>query len=283
MERYVLNSDVPFCEFVADRAMEAVTKHSIWYHVCLPGQDDGDNDLPENKIFPSMDAIAHDLVEILDTVKLKAIIGFGEGAGANIILRFGLIHPNRCFGHVLINCTGNGASVDEKLHSTFSHLLDSGKKFLERFSGHPNRQQNMRSETLLNLKNMEKYADAFAKRTDINKFLLHDLNTDCLIITGRQSPLKVICEELITHMDKIRTTILVVDDAVDVLYQNQKDTVQSLVLFCKGCGVLLGVPMKGLEHEFDAAKNHERKESTAAQKELRRQVQLYEQMIKENH
>lgn len=48
---------------------------------------------------------------VLDFLHVKYIIGLGEGAGANVLARFGLAHPSRCLGLILINCTGSAASV----------------------------------------------------------------------------------------------------------------------------------------------------------------------------
>lgn len=48
---------------------------------------------------------------VLDFLHVKYIIGLGEGAGANVLARFGLAHPGRCLGLILINCTGSAASV----------------------------------------------------------------------------------------------------------------------------------------------------------------------------
>lgn len=46
--------------------MSEVAKKSVWIHICLPGQDYGDANLPENYEFPTMDEIADDLLSILD-------------------------------------------------------------------------------------------------------------------------------------------------------------------------------------------------------------------------
>lgn len=48
---------------------------------------------------------------VLDFLHVKYVIGLGEGAGANTLARFGLAHPSRCLGLILINCTGSAASV----------------------------------------------------------------------------------------------------------------------------------------------------------------------------
>lgn len=44
---------------------------------------------------------------------MKYVIGLGEGAGANVLARFGIANPSRCLGLILINCTGSAASVLE--------------------------------------------------------------------------------------------------------------------------------------------------------------------------
>ena len=44
---------------------------------------------------------------------MKYVIGLGEGAGANVLARFGIANPSRALGLILINCTGSAASVLE--------------------------------------------------------------------------------------------------------------------------------------------------------------------------
>jgi hypothetical protein len=44
---------------------------------------------------------------------VKYVIGLGEGAGANVLARFGIANPSRVLGLILINCTGSAASVLE--------------------------------------------------------------------------------------------------------------------------------------------------------------------------
>lgn len=61
--------------------------------------------------FPSLKTLGEDLVTVLDFLHVKYIIGLGEGAGANVLARFGLAHASRCLGLILINCTGSAASV----------------------------------------------------------------------------------------------------------------------------------------------------------------------------
>jgi len=60
-----------------------------------------------------MQMLGEDLVTVLDFLHIKYVIGLGEGAGANILLRFGMAHPSRCLGLVLINVTAGKTGVME--------------------------------------------------------------------------------------------------------------------------------------------------------------------------
>lgn len=60
-----------------------------------------------------MKTITYGLVEVLDSLRVQYVIGMGEGAGANILARFGMDHPQRCLGLILIHCTSTVAGVME--------------------------------------------------------------------------------------------------------------------------------------------------------------------------
>lgn len=61
--------------------------------------------------FPTLQMLGEDLVTVLDFLHVKYVMGLGEGAGANVLARFGLAHPTRLLGLILINATGSAASV----------------------------------------------------------------------------------------------------------------------------------------------------------------------------
>jgi len=54
--------------------MKQVAAHSVFYHVCLPGQDETDADYPDDRPFPTLDAIAHDLVDVLDMAQYSFLV-----------------------------------------------------------------------------------------------------------------------------------------------------------------------------------------------------------------
>ena len=47
------------------------------------------------------------LVNVLDNLRVPRVVGLGNGAGANIMLRFAMDHPNRVVGTLNINASAS--------------------------------------------------------------------------------------------------------------------------------------------------------------------------------
>ena len=60
---------------------------ALFLHISIPGQAPGAEDLESDFSFPTMDAIGLNLVTVLDHLRIKQVVGLGDGAGANIMLR----------------------------------------------------------------------------------------------------------------------------------------------------------------------------------------------------
>lgn len=100
-----------FEAFINHPSMFSIKMRAIFVHVDLIGQEDHAEDMPDNAKFPSLQEIGEDLVNILDILQIKCVIGMGEGAGANIMFRFGMMHVTRCLGIICINPTGTAAGM----------------------------------------------------------------------------------------------------------------------------------------------------------------------------
>merc|ERR1712080_419739 len=74
--------------YTSHHSMETVQKRAVFLHLSLPGQSSSSSDLPKESAFPSMSALG--LVTVLDQLRVPMVIGLGDGAGANIISRFGM-------------------------------------------------------------------------------------------------------------------------------------------------------------------------------------------------
>ena len=48
-------------------------------------------------------------------MRIKYVVGMGHGAGANIMMRFGMVHSQRCLGIVLVHPTAMNATLFDNI------------------------------------------------------------------------------------------------------------------------------------------------------------------------
>ncbi|XP_065207045.1 uncharacterized protein ZK1073.1 isoform X1 [Planococcus citri] len=254
-----------FENFVNLPCMQEIKDRSVFIHVDVPGHEDNSEALPENYQFPSLQALGEDLVTVLDTLHVRYVIGFGEGAGANVIARFGLAHQTRTIGLILINCTASAISVKENFKAKFmnwkrqSSLSQSAMDYLvfHKF-GHQmvndtssDKDQVIadfvnRLQSNLNSGNLRHYVNAFLTRKDLQ---LKDYKHDILLITGVLGSYANVVEKLHRDLDKNKATLLKIERAGDVLSEAPAKMAQSILLFCKGQGLLTSVTLPGIERQ----------------------------------
>jgi len=137
--------------FANSPAMAEIREKAVFLHVDLLGQEDGADEI---KSFPSMQEIGEDLVNILDTLRVKVVIGLGEGAGANIMLRFGAMHVTRCLGVVCINPNEVAMSMLDSLMDRVKNMRVGSKPLTS-------------DQKQMNQNNVAKFAGAFLNRSDV--------------------------------------------------------------------------------------------------------------------
>ncbi|KAG5682124.1 hypothetical protein PVAND_011500 [Polypedilum vanderplanki] len=252
-----------FQDFVNSPCMSEIKERSCFIHVDVPGHADNNAPLPDNFTFPSLQTLGEDLVTVLDYLHVKYVIGLGEGAGANVLARFGLKHPSRCLGLILINCTGSAATVLETFKTKFiSWNNDEVAKGAEDFLlyhkfGHqlvgdnPDKEKivsefSSRLHSSLNPKNVKHYVKAFMTRKDLP---LKNCKVDVLLITGMLSPYASVVEKLHKDTDKEKVTMMKIERAGNVFTDAPAKVAQSILLFCKGQGLLTSVVMPGVDRQ----------------------------------
>jgi len=109
-------------EFTQQPAMAAIANRCVFIHIGIPGQEKGAADLATD--FPSMQELGEQLVMVVDQLKVPLVLGLGEGAGANILARFGMAHPTRVLGLVLVHPTSTTAGVMEQIKVMFKLTTD---------------------------------------------------------------------------------------------------------------------------------------------------------------
>nr|CAD7401231.1 unnamed protein product [Timema cristinae] len=114
-----------FHDFVNHPSMYEIKERSVFIHIDIPGHEDNALALPDTLPFPTMQQLGEELLTVVDFLHVKYVIGLGEGAGANVLARFGLAHPSRVLGLILINCTGSAASVMDTFKSKVRFVFNN--------------------------------------------------------------------------------------------------------------------------------------------------------------
>uniref|UniRef100_A0AAX7UU55 N-myc downstream regulated 1b n=1 Tax=Astatotilapia calliptera TaxID=8154 RepID=A0AAX7UU55_ASTCA len=99
--------------------MYEIIRHFPVCHVEAPGQHEAAKTLPAGHTYPTMDQLSEALPSVLKHFGLRSVIGLGVGAGAYILARFALNHPDLVDGLVLININPSA----EGLMDTFATKL----------------------------------------------------------------------------------------------------------------------------------------------------------------
>jgi len=214
--------------FANSPAMAEIREKSVFLHIDLLGQEDGAEDIPN---FPTMQEIGEDLVNILDTLRVKVVIGLGEGAGANIMLRFGAMHVTRCLGVVCIN-------PNEVAMSMLDSLMDRVKNM--RIGSKPMTAEQKQ----MNQNNVAKFAGAFLNRSDVIPTVEKSLKCETMLVAGAKAESHVKgMEALFGFTDKMKTSMLKIDDVSSVMEEAPGKLSNSILLFAKGLGWLTSLTL----------------------------------------
>lgn len=250
-------------KFTDHPGFEEIKKRAILVHVDMPGHEPGATDLPDDFTFPTIQHLGEDLVTVLDQLRIKYVIGIGDGAGANVMARFAMMHSQRCLGVILIHPTSNKTKMMDNFKDKIgkwkvNNLTPSVENMtvFRRF-GHKLEDEENKEGALeefkkqmgraLNKKNMALYANAYGNRKDITPLLCKNLRCDALLLVGSKTANVQSAEHMHSNMDKTKTSLLKIDDVGNVLDEAPVKTANSILLFCKGLGWLTSVDLPGVE------------------------------------
>lgn len=255
------NNHRSMVKYFEHESFEEIKKRAIFIHIDVPGQEDGAEDFPDDYVFPRLQMMGEDLVSVLDQLRIKCCIGIGDGAGANIIVRFGMMHTTRCLGVVLVHPVGNASTIMESFKDKFNKwkISNTGENVIAfRKFGHKlddtaedkeHALQEFKSKIGLNVnrKNLNLFMDAYLNRKDIIARLEKELTCDTLVVVGSKSAHVSAAETMFSRMDKTRSSLLKVDGVGNVLDESPAKLAHSLLLFCKGLGWLTSVQLPGVD------------------------------------
>ncbi|XP_055354907.1 uncharacterized protein ZK1073.1-like isoform X2 [Paramacrobiotus metropolitanus] len=248
-----------FDRFINHESMTEVRAKSVWINFEVPGQSPNAPDLPHDFKFPSLQEIGEDLVEVLNQLHVQYVVGFGEGAGANILTRFAMTYPTRVLGLLAIHPTATSAGfkewVKDKMMSwKMKNANPSAEDYLVmyKFGNQMERSEVENRENMIqqylsdirgntNFKNLHAYMDAFLNRNDLTNQLRERLTCDTMIVCGTKSSFQHTVVTMYSHLNPQKSSLLKIDNVADVLIEAPEQLARGLILFCKGLGLLTSV------------------------------------------
>lgn len=255
---------VTYMEFANHPTMKKISQKILWIFVELPGQGQDASELPDSFSMPPLHEIAEDLVTILDELKIPNVVVFGEGAGANILARFAISHPDRVFGAFLINCTTSSGSVLNSLQDKIkrklsTHSASAQEEFiaLHRFGStsrsHQKAQSAIGDETALIHSshceyNRKLFIDSFNRRTSITE--TRQLRCPLVLMTCEMSPFRkatrLFHQSLLKTCDKTKVEFVDIGGVANVIEEQPDKVAETLLYFLQGLGVVSSVPMNNI-------------------------------------
>ncbi|XP_013403864.1 protein NDRG3 isoform X25 [Lingula anatina] len=266
-----LNHVTNFQGFFSYGDMQPILRHFCVYHINAPGQHDGALPLMQRNMkyhFPSMDELSEMILPVLQFYGIKHFIGFGMGAGANILTRFALNHPEKVDALALVNCTASVSGWTEwgwqKLNTWY---LKSGSMtgftedyLLWHWFGQKTVDQNydlvrMYRDTMkhINPHNLALFIESYTKRTalavhrDLPKLGVKStpgkntgaraLDCDVLLMAGDNSPHLDAMVDMNSRIDPSKTSWMKISDCGGMPLEEAPEKVcDAFRLFLQGLG-----------------------------------------------
>ncbi|XP_077992058.1 uncharacterized protein ZK1073.1-like [Glandiceps talaboti] len=254
-----------FTKFLQTHDMVNIAHKMCFVHINAPGQEPDCGNLKDDHQFLSIEHLAEEIDPILNALGFASdtgIVGFGEGAGASVLLRYTIYNPRRVLGLCLLECNANPSSFlewsQEKVAAwqlTTRGMNPTTEKFLlwHHFGSETKGKRELVEEfhenlyKRMNAHNLSKYIQVYMNRNDVSH-KVKDVKTPILLVTGTQSPHSKEVEKLFYSLpDKRNSTMLKAEDVGgSIMDENPGKLAESFLLFLQGIGLVASVPMTRL-------------------------------------
>ncbi|XP_059196138.1 protein NDRG1-like [Centropristis striata] len=244
--------------------MREIVRHLPVCHVEAPGQHEGAKTLPSAYTYPSMDQLSEALPAVLKHFGLRSVIGLGVGAGAYILAKFALNHPDMVDGLVLINVNPNAEGIMDSVASkitewthtlpdtVIAHLfakeeIETNHDLIATYRHH--------ITTTMNQSNVNQFLRSYNSRTalDVERPIpggninVRTLKCSSLLIVGDNSPVVEAVVDCNSKLNPTKTTLLKMADCggLPQVVQPAK-TIEAFKYFIQGMGYLSSAGMTRL-------------------------------------
>ncbi|KAJ8013240.1 hypothetical protein DPEC_G00051210 [Dallia pectoralis] len=259
-----LNYQSCFSPLFSHEDMQEILWHFVVCHVNAPGQHEGASLLSPEYQYPSMDQLSEALPQILDHFRFQTVIGLGCGAGAYILTKLALNHPDMVEGLVLININPRAESLMGSVAHKFTgwaHTLpDSvidhmfGKKEIQ---NNPDLIATYRKQIAnsVNRSNLAQFIKSYQSRRDleIGKLVpgthnnVRTLNCPTLLVVGDSSPAVQAVIGCNSKLSPTKTTLLKMADCGGLPQVSQPGKLtEALKYFIQGMGYMPSARMTRL-------------------------------------
>ncbi|CAG9133998.1 unnamed protein product [Plutella xylostella] len=249
-----LNYAANFQAFFNFTDMRPILDKFCIYHINAPGQEEGAPPLPVDYTYPSMDELASQIDFVLGHFGIRSFVGFGVGAGANILARYALANPQKVDALALINCTSTQAGWTEWLYQKIntrqlraSGMTQGAVDYL--MWHHFGRSTDERNHDLsqvykecfshVNPHNLSLFIDAYLRRSDlgISRDNKETLKVPVLNVTGALTPHVEDAVNFNGRLDPVKTSWLSLSDCGMVLEEQPGKIAEAFRLFVQGEGL----------------------------------------------
>lgn len=251
-----LNHKSCFSTLFNHEDMQEIVRHLPVLHVEAPGQHEGAKTLPTAYTFPSMDQLSETLPVVLKHFGLRSVIGLGVGAGAYILAKFALNHPDLVDGLVLININGNAEglmdSVANKItewthtlpDTVITHLfgkdeIETNHDLIATYRHH--------ITTTMNQSNISQFFRSYNSRSTMEverpvpggNINARTLKCSTLLVVGDNSPAVEAVVDCNSKLDPTKTTLLKMADCGGLPQVDQPaKVIEAFKYFIQGMGYL---------------------------------------------
>ncbi|KAM4581417.1 protein NDRG1-like [Odontesthes bonariensis] len=244
--------------------MQEIVRHLPVCHVEAPGQHEGAKTLPTAYNYPSMDQLSEALPIVLKHFGLRSVIGLGVGAGAHILARFALNHPDLVDGLVLININPDGEGIMDSVANKitdWTHTLPD--KVITHLFGKEEIQTNHDLvatyrhyiTTTMNQFNLSQFFRSYCSRNGLEverpipgaNINARTLKCASLLIVGDHSPIVEAVVDCNSKLNPTKTTLLKMADCGGLPQVDQPaNVIEALKYFIQGLGYLSSASMTRL-------------------------------------